>query len=208
MSRKSLSVVSFCVTAALATSAYGQNLIANGGFEDGTGADAAAWEELQVGSGRVVDPANARTGNAYGRLNVASPAASILLQNSISGGGLPDLVAGNTLVLNFWARGVVGDTGNMNYALRYLNSGGGILFNSGAQFAVLNPTTYQQYTFVGGVVPVGAVAAFVELVGASGPTQTPLNILIDDVSVTVVPEPTVLGLIAAGSLAMLRRRRA
>lgn len=206
---KSLSIVSLAALALVASNASATYL-ANGGFELGTGSDATGWQEVAVAPQRVVDPANARSGEAYMRLFVDSPNASVALQNSVADGGLPDLLGGEVLTLTIWAKGAVGDTGNVNYSLRYLNSGGGILYNSGPQFLNGLNSSYQAYTFNAPAVPAGANAAFLEIVGASGPTDPsrPLNVSIDDVSLVGIPEPTTLGLASIGMLGLARRRRA
>lgn len=204
---KSLSIVSLAALALVASNASATYL-ANGGFELGTGSDATGWIEGGSNSGRVEN--NARSGIAAMRLFANAPAASLALQNSVADGGLPDLVGGELLTLTIWAKGSTGDTGNVNYALRYLDMNGNILYNSGTQFLNGLTSSYQAYTFTPSAVPVGANAAFLELVGASGPTDPnrPLEVYIDDVSLVAIPEPTTLGLASVALLGLARRRRA
>ena len=168
-------------------------LFGNGGFETvGTTTPANAWLAAAGGYTRSTD---ARSGTYAAQL--ASPAfnAAIALQNSIEQGNRPPLVVGTQPVLTFWAKGTAGATGNVLFALRYLDNIGNVLYNSTNQFfqGAINTTTYTQITFVGGVVPAGATAAFIEFSQAIGPIGTgPAGenwfagqVLIDDVSLRV-----------------------
>ena len=97
--------------------------------------------------------------------------AAIMLQNSVLDGGLAPLTPGDTPLFSFWAKGFAGDTGNVNFALRYLDGVGNILADSGPQFfqGAINTSTWTQINYNLGVVPAGASAAFVEFSQAIGP---------------------------------------
>jgi hypothetical protein len=132
-----------------------------------------------------------------------------MLQNSVATGGMPALSAGEMLTLSFWAKGDVGATGNVLFALRYLAPGGGIIYNGGNQFFqnAINATTWSKITFSPAAVPVGATAAFLEFSTATG--GNPTTVLIDGVS--LVPEPGTYAMLLAGLGVvgfMARRRRA
>jgi hypothetical protein len=215
MSFKSITVVSAAALAFGIGAAQAQvNGFANGGFElAGTTTPAASWLAAASGYTRSTD---ARTGSFSAQL--ASPAfnAAIMLQNSVEQGGLPPLVAGDVPALSFWAKGSAGGTGNVLFALRYLDGVGNILASSGNQFfqGSINPNTWSQinYTLPGGV-PTGATAAFIEFSQAIGPIDggNPAGlVLIDDLFLGVVPEPSTYSLLFAGLGvvgAMARRRR-
>jgi hypothetical protein len=163
---------------------------ANGGFET-VGAEpppAFAWLSAANGYTRSTD---ARSGTYSAQLSSAAFGAAVMLQNSKDQGGKPDLVAGTTPTLTFWAKGTAGGTGNVLFALRYLDGVGNIKANSNLQFfqTTINTTTWTRitYTLPGGV-PVGATAAFIEFSQAIGPIDAgnPAGVvLIDDVSLQV-----------------------
>jgi hypothetical protein len=215
MSMKSLSLVAAAALALCAGAAQAANGFANGGFEDaGVTTPAASWLAAASGYSRSTD---AYSGNWSAQL--ASPAlnAAVMLQNSIEQGGLPPLMAGDTPTFSFWAKGTAGTTGNVLYALRYLDGTGNILANSGNQFfqGAINPNSWTQITYNLGPVPVGAVAAFVEFSQAIGPIDgrelLAGKVLIDDVSLSVaaIPEPSTYALMLAGlaGVGVLAKRR-
>ena len=203
-------VAGFAVSAQAQTT----NGFANGGFETvGVTTPAASWLQAAGGYSRSTD---AHTGSFSAQL--ASPAfnAAIMLQNSIEQGGLPPLTTGDTPTFSFWAKGTAGGTGNVLFALRYLDGVGNILANSQNQFfqSLINTTTWSQISYNLGAVPVGAVAAFVEFSQGIGPIDAgnPAGkVLVDDLylSVTAVPEPESYAMFMAGlaGLGFLIRRR-
>ena len=227
MSFKSLSIVAAAALTLVAGAAQAQtvNGFSNGGFEttasvSGTQGPADDW--LRFASGYTLST-DARTGSFAAQLSSAPFSAAILVQNSLDQGGLAPLVAGDTPTFSFWAKGFAGSTGNVLYALRYLDGTGNILANTNNVFfqAGLNTTSYTQFTTNLGAVPVGAVAAFVEFsqgigpigTGAAGETLLPGLVLIDDVYLGVaapVPEASTYAMMLAGLGvvgSIVRRRR-
>lgn len=217
MSFKSLSIVAAAALALCAGAVQAQttNGFANGGFETvGTTTPADAW--LQAAGGYSLST-DAHTGSYSAQL--ASPAfnAAIMLQNSIEQGGLPALTVGDTPILSFWAKGNAGGTGNVLFALRYLDGVGNILANSNNRFfqGNINTSAWTQITYSLGAVPVGATAAFIEFSQGIGPIDAgnPAGkVLIDDLylSVAAVPEPETYALMLAGLGvvgSIVRRRR-
>lgn len=219
MSVKSLSIVAAAALALCAGAAQAatQNGFANGGFEVvGTTTPAESW--LQAASGYSLST-DARTGTYSAQLMSPALNAAVMLQNSVEQGGLPPLMVGDTPAFSFWAKGTAGTTGNVLYALRYLDGVGNILANTGNQFfqGQINPNTWTEISTNLGPVPVGAVAAFVEFSQAIGPIDgrelLAGKVLIDDVylGVAAIPEPSTYALMLAGLVgvgAIARRRRA
>ena len=201
--------------AAVGAQAQTTNGFANGGFETvGVTTPAASW--LQAAGGYTLS-ADAHSGSSSAQLMSPAFNAAVMLQNSIEQGGLPPLTAGDTPTFSFWAKGTAGGTGNVLFALRYLDGIGNILANSTNQFfqGSINTTSWSQITYNLGAVPVGAVAAFVEFSQGIGPIDAgnPAGkVLIDDLYlgvVTPVPEPESYAMMLAGlgGLGFLLRRR-
>ncbi len=218
MSIKSLSIIAAATLAlsAGAAQAATTNGFANGGFET-AGATTPAQSWLQAASGYTRSNAEAHSGSFSALL--ASPAsnAAVMLQNSIEQGGLPALTVGDTPMLSFFAKGSAGGTGNVLFALRYLNGTGTILANSGNVFfqGNINTSTWSEITYSLGAVPIGATAAFIEFsqgIGPIGPGLPAGAVYIDDINLAVaaVPEPETYAMMLAGLAAvgaMVRRRR-
>lgn len=223
MSFKSLSFVAAAALALCAGAAQAANGFANGGFETTGPAATPAAQWLKGAAGYTLST-DAHTGSYAAQLASPQFNAAVILQNSVEQGGLPALIAGDTPILSFWAKGTAGATGNVTFALRYLDNIGNIMYDSlSRNFAgSINTSTYSQITFAGGVVPVGASAAFLEFSQAIGPVGTgPAGenwfagkVLLDDVSLQVtaaVPEPETYAMMLAGLAVMgglMRRRRA
>lgn len=223
MSFKALSIVAAAALTLCAGAAHADNGFANGGFEAGAGAATPAASWLAAAGGYTLST-DAHTGSYAAQLMSPAFNAAIMLQNSIEQGGLPALTVGDTPVLSFWAKGTAGATGNVLFALRYLDNIGNVLYNSTNQFfqGAINTSAYSQITFNGGVVPAGATAAFIEFsqaigpvgVGPGGENWFAGKVLIDDVNLQVatpVPEPETNALMLAGlgviGFIVRRRRR-
>ena len=158
---------------------------ANGGFETiGVTTPAFGWLNAAAGYSRSTD---ARSGGFSAQL--ASPAfnAAVMLQNSVDQGARPALTVGQSPTLTFWAKGNAGGTGNVLFALRYLDGIGNIKANSGNVFfqGQINATTWTKITYNLGPVPAGASAAFIEFSQGIGPIDATFPaglVLIDDLS--------------------------
>lgn len=219
MTSKSLSILAAATLALGVTGAQAltTNGFANGGFEmTGATTPAASW--LSAANGYTLS-SDARTGSFSAQLSSAAFGAAVMVQNSIEQGGLPPLTVGDVPTLSFWAKGTAGGTGNVLFALRYLDGSGNILADSMNQFfqGSINTSSWSEitYTLAGGV-PAGATAAFIEFSQAIGPIDAgnPAGlVLIDDLylGVAAIPEPGTYALMLAGLAAMgavVRRRRA
>jgi PEP-CTERM motif len=218
MSSKSFAIVAAAVMALCAGAAQAatQNGFANGGFETvGVTTPAASW--LAAASGYSLST-DAHTGAFSAQLASDDFNAAVFLQNSVEQGGLAPLVVGDTPELSFWAKGFAGGTGNVLFALRYLDGTGVKLADSQNVFfqGQINPNSWTKITYNLGAVPAGSVAAFIEFSQGIGPIDAGNlagKVLIDDLylGVTAVPEPSTYAMLLAGLVgvgAIARRRRA
>ena len=196
----------------VASPVHAQNFIVNGGFETaGSTMPAEGWVPAAAGYSRSSD---AFEGLFAIQLSSPTTTAAVFLQNSVEQGGQP-LVVGSNPIFTFQAKGFAGTTGNVLYALRYLDQDGTILSDSGLQFFEnsINPDTYTGFSFDLGVVPAGANTAFVEFSQAIGPiddNNLAGLVLVDNISLVdpnAVPEPTTASLIGLGGIGILLRRR-
>lgn len=243
MSFKSLSIVAAAALALCAGAAQAQvSGLANGGFEeaaDSAGEFANGW---QSANGVTRSSAFAHSGSFSALIAIPDPgfAGQGLFQNSISHGGLMAVDAGNwgsAPTLTFWIRGNSSETGNLNYALRYLNADGGII-SAGAQARTIwtgnSVRDWTQISLSGIAIPTNTAAVFLEMTLATGPTginqcgvdnQTGAPVFcnlgqaavyLDDVNLTLanpvaaIPEPETYALMLAGLGivgSIVRRRR-
>lgn len=181
-------------------SAATENAFANGGFET-PGAVAGTAEGWAAAASGYSLSDDARTGLNALELNSPATNAAIALQNSVADGGQPDLISGEIATFSFWSKGTAGGTGNVLYALRFLDSTGAILEDSGNTFFQddINTETYSEVISTEFLVPENANAAFVEFSQSIGPIGTgPAGedwfaglVLIDDVVLkTITPGDT------------------
>jgi hypothetical protein len=144
--------------------------------------------------------------------NATEGAVTGHLQQAVS--GLP----GKRYVMTGWAGAEPNFMGTGQFAIDFLNSGGGVINSvelnlNTAGLIVDNgqPFDYKQYT-LSGVSPVGtsSVRARASMLnGMSNPAGGGQAFVVDDFSLSQIPEPTsmLLGAMAlAGSLCLMRRR--
>ena len=115
---------------------------------------------------------------------------STLFGNSVDNGGkaaVNPALWGTSPTFSFWAKGTVGTTGNLTYALRYLDAVGNILGQSNKSLNTVNATAWTQFS-TSIPIPSGTTAVFFETTFAIGPVgtssdgvvQTAGGFLIDD----------------------------
>jgi PEP-CTERM motif len=240
MSIKSLSIVAAAAMAFCAGAAQAQvSGLLNSGFEiaaNGPGEFADGWQTLN-GATRTDAAAHSGSFSAFLTITNGQPGDQGFFQNSIDHGGLMAVDAANwgtAPVLSFWLKGNTSETGNVNYALRYLDAGGGILNQGdfGAKVVMVgnsNQDWFQVTRSPDTVIPVNTAAVFLEMKVAAGPSGTfpgcggvgsfcnwgTPAVYVDDISLTLanppIPEPGTYALMLAGLVgvgAIIRRRRA
>ena len=217
-----------------AVSAQAVNLIANGGFESaqaifatgtqpGAGMQGAGYWLTPGGLSAATLSNDAHSGLHSASVTCAQLCGSTLFGNSADNGGLTLDSAnwGTSPTFSFWAKGQTGTTGNLTWALRYLDGTGNILAGTtGQTLNSVNPSTWTQFATTL-AIPTNTVGVFFETTFAIGPVGvvngqvfTGGGFLIDDISlqstVTAVPEPESYALLLAGLGAIvyqIRRRR-
>lgn len=227
MISRSIQCIAFAASALCLGAAHADGF-GNGGFETANSADnppggaqyfAQAW--LAAPTGNLALWSDIAHSGAHSAL-LSVPAGfggSTLFQNSVDQGGMPALTAanvGDTPTLSFYAMGDVSPTGNVLFALRYLDGSGNILGSSGNQFfqGQINMSTWSLISFQLPAIPVGTQALFLEMNTAVGPLLDGRSdaVYIDDITVTgltaAVPEPGTYALMLAGlaGVGLLRRR--
>ena len=234
---KKTTAISLAAAAAAGISlgAQAQNLIANGGFESapaifatgsqpGPGLQGAGYWLTPGGPSAATLSNDAHTGSYSASVTCAQLCGSTLFGNSADNGGLTLNPAnwGTSPTFSFWAKGATGTTGNLTWALRYLDGTGTILAGTvGQTLNSVNPSTWTQFGTTL-AIPANTVGVFFETTFAIGPVGvqpsglafTGGGFLIDDISlqstvVTAVPEPESYAMLLAGlgGLGFLSRRR-
>lgn len=204
-------MVQLCAAALLGTAANA-NLIGNGGFELGTGADADNWTEFAIGiDASVQRVAEMPYSGSYAvkalvDYKTATGTKAEILQQTATGSVTP----GQAYDFSFFAKGLAGPGVVGFYQVQWLDSdgshGGGV---KGAgpmvQFGTSLTGDYRQFSQIGLIAAAGADAAFISIrleggafVGSTG------YMYVDNVS--LIPEPATLSLLGIGGL-LLRRRK-
>jgi hypothetical protein len=215
---KNLTFAAVLLLSSAASHAATVNGFANGGFETGTAFAADSW--AGAASGYTIS-SYSHTGGRAMRLSSPQVSAAVGLQNSIVDGGLPPLTVGDTPDFSFWVTGEQGSTGNLTYALRYLDSDDNILADTGAVF-IGDLISWDEWTFISDslAVPLGATAALVEFSQAIGPIGTSVDgivfeagtVIIDDVWLGIVepapvPVPAAAWLFGSALLGLVTVKR-
>jgi hypothetical protein len=221
--KSSIIVLLAAASAAIAPAALADTVIVNGGFENGTGADASNWNEFSGGaagtsSGRAfglgLSGDYALSISAVGDVGIGAFAGAV--QNSIADGGLASLAGLSTAQLSFSANVDLGPGGVGFYALRILDSSGAIVADTGLQALTGTGGGWQTFTTASlnvpalGAAPGDAYAAFVEIVVNAGAfSGSTASALIDNVDVTgtLIPAPGAAMVLGLAGLAATRRRR-
>tara|TARA_R110000782_G_scaffold102483_10_gene189599 strand:- start:10869 stop:11480 length:612 start_codon:yes stop_codon:yes gene_type:complete len=201
------SIFATALIAAVAGSATaGLELTTNGGFETG---DTTGWSYFATpASSFGVDSTSPFAGNFNGNLvNNTDGSAAVIKQANM---GIGQVNAGDEITISFWAKNING-VGGVNFAEFFSEIDGGgtssaqILGGAPLFASPTDWTFYQFTTFAGPDVSGGVTLQFTATTGAIiGSTS---QLLIDNVSVTVIPAPGAMALLGLGGLVAIRRRR-
>ena len=192
-------------------SATTTEVVVNGGFEAG---DLTGYETFLNG-GAIAITNDARTGNFAVQLTAdtnqtGGAAAFPVLKAANLGSPIPE---GSDIEIRFWAKSLEPfDPGVVMFAEFFSenpNPPGGAskaeILSGGPLFP---PATFQEYVFTTTAGPSTAGGVTLQFkVDTGGGADRVGDVVIDDVSVKVVPEPSSLALLGLGGLAFFRRRR-
>lgn len=201
---------SIFATALIATVAgsatAGLELTTNGGFETG---DTTGWQYFATPSSTFfADSSGPFAGSFAGNLeNLTDGSAAVIKQANM---GIGQVNAGDEITISFWAKNI-NNAGGVNFAEFFSEIDGGgtsssqILGGAPLFASATDWTFYQFTTFAGPDVSGGVTLQFTATTGANiGSTS---QLLIDNVSVTVIPAPGAMALLGLGGLVAIRRRR-
>lgn len=189
--------------ASLATSASAIELTTNGGFEAG---DTSGWADFTLPAQTFVTTNDANSGGFAAVItNEVDGQPAVVKQANL---GIGVVNPGDTVTIEFAAKGM-GTEGGVAFAEFFSEiDGGGVSASeilSGAPLALSNAWQTFSYTAVAGPDVSAGVTLQLNAVAAAIIGSTSV-LYIDDVSVSVVPEPAALGLATAGLLVLRRRR--
>jgi len=191
----------------LAANAAALELAVNGGFETG---DTTSWTPfVDSPSTFSAEGTSPHSGSFNGKIeNVVSGSAALVKQANVGVGIVTPM---QDITINFWARGSA-EAGGVHFAELFSELDGGGTSKSeilsGGPLFPPSDTVWTEYTFnttLGSDVSGGVTLQFNAATGANiGSTAT---FEIDDVSISVVPEPASLALLGFAGLALVSRRR-
>ncbi|GJM18060.1 MAG: hypothetical protein DHS20C14_02730 [Phycisphaeraceae bacterium] len=213
------------VTALAALTAFGiastasANILQNGGFEAGAGADAADWAEIIGGPSGSTERSTTmpNSGNASAYMwfdHIANPAAGgayFIEQNQ----GANVVLDTESYDLSFFAKVDSTDFTGTDMFVQILwldqdgSDGGGVKGEMLTSLVGLGiNTSYQQFTMNGLDVAAGADSFILRFQVSAGAVDNVANgMYVDDASLALVPTPASAAVLGLGGLVAMRRRR-
>jgi hypothetical protein len=203
-----LVVLAVASVAVFSSSVSATELAINGGFETG---DTTGWTPFVTPPSTFsVESVSPKTGSYNGMIdNTVDGTAALIKQANV---GVGVVTPFQDITISFWARGSAA-AGGVHFAELFSElDGGGVSKTEilgGAPLFPPSDTAWTFYSFdrtLGSDVSGGVTLQFNAATGANvGSTST---LEIDDVSISVVPEPTSFALLSlAAGLALVGRRR-
>jgi len=197
----------FAVAAAPAASAQIE-LTTNGGFEAG---DTSDWVSFPTTDSSFTVTMDAASGSFAGSLSNQAPAsAAVIKQANI---GIGTVTPGQEITITFDAKGDA-QAGGVHFAEFFSElSGGGTskaeILGGAPLFPPALAGAYQTYSFTTTAGPDVSGGVTLQLTATTGgDVGSTATLFVDNVSVSVVPEPAAASLLALGAIpALLRRRR-
>jgi len=201
-------VAAAAIATALSSTASAQiELTTNGDFETG---DTTGWTDFTAAPASFIASPDASSGSFGGLLNNPTPGSGAVIKQANIGVGIVN--PGDVITIQFDAKGDAG-VGGVHFAEFFSElSGGGTssaeILGSAPLFPPPLSSAFQTYTFTataGADVSGGVTLQFNAATGAIDGSFSTLAI--DNVSVSVIPEPTSAALIGLSGLGLLARRR-
>lgn len=202
-------IATLCGAAAILSTISGANASieltnSNRGFELG---DVSGWEYFPSGDSTFAVTSDANSGAFAGEINVSTPVSNGVIKQANLGIG--QVEAFQEVSISFWAKGG-GAAGGVQFAEFFSEiDGGGVssatLLGGAPLFAGADWSFYSFDVMTGADVSGGVTLQFVAVTG--GDPNGFSQLLIDDVSMTIVPAPSSVALLGLGGLVATRRRR-
>lgn len=199
------SVGMLVVSVMVGAQASAVELASNGGFETGDTTDWVSFPTVSSSFTAITD--DPKSGSYAGRIFNDAPASAAVVKQANVGIGV--VTPGADITISFWGRGA-GEAGGVQFAELFSELDGGGTSSAeilgGAPLFLTDQ--WQFFTFdatAGPDVSGGITLQFTATTG--GAIGSTAETVIDDVSISVVPEPAALTALALGGLLALRRRR-